>query len=82
MTPGWSQDIEAFETVSQNEAALELFLRIAQISRGEGLNHFLRELDDDDELDADTKTAFAEVASNREFLVALDDYVHRTRIMH
>ena len=78
----WSQDIEAFETVSQNEATLDLFLRIARISREDGLNHVLRELHENDELDTETKIAFAEVASNREFLVALDDYVHRTRVLH
>ena len=82
MTSLWPQDIEALETVSQNEAALGLFLRVAELSREGGLNRFLRELVENDELDDETKAAFAEVATNREFLLALDDYVHRTRIAH
>ena len=82
MTPLWPHDLEALETVSQNEAALDLFLRMARISRGGGMNRFLRELVESNELDAETKAAFAEVATNREFLLALDDYVHRTRIAH
>lgn len=82
MIPLWPQDIEALETVSQNEAALGLFLRVAELSREGGLNRFLRELVENDELDAETKAAFAEVATNRAFLLALDDYVHRTRIAH
>jgi hypothetical protein len=80
--PLLSLDLEALETVSQNEAALGLFLRVAQLSREGGLNRFLRELVESDELDSETKAAFAEVATNREFLLALDDYVHRTRIAH
>ena len=82
MTPLWSHVLEALETVSQNETALGLFLRVAQLSREGGLNCFLRELVESDELDSETKAAFAEVATNREFLLALDDYVHRTRIAH
>jgi hypothetical protein len=46
------------------------------------MNHFLRELVESDELDSETKAAFAEVATNRPFLLALDDYVHRTRVAH
>jgi hypothetical protein len=80
--PLWPQDIEALETVSQNEAALGLFLRVAELSREGGLDRFLCELVANDELDAETKAAFAEVATNREFLLALDEYVHRTRVLH
>ena len=82
MTPLWPHDLEALETVSQDEAVLGLFLRIAQLSREGGLNRFLRELVENPELDSETKAAFAEVATSREFLLALDDYVHRTRIAH
>jgi hypothetical protein len=82
VTSLWPHDLEALETVSQNEVALGLFLRVAQLSREGGLNCFLRELVENTELDSETKAAFAEVATNREFLLALDDYVHRTRIAH
>jgi hypothetical protein len=82
VTPVWPHDLEALETVSQNEAVLDLFLRMARISRGGGLSQFLLELVESKGIDAETKAAFAEVASNREFLLALDDYVHRTRVTH
>ena len=82
MTPVWPHDLEALETVSQNEAVLDLFLRMARISRGGSLSQFLLELVESKGIDAETKAAFAEVATNREFLLALDDYVHRTRIAH
>jgi hypothetical protein len=82
VTPVWPHDLETLETVSQNEAALDVFLRMARLSHGGGLNHFLRELVESNGIDAETKAAFAEVAGNREFLLALDDYVHRTRVTH
>jgi hypothetical protein len=82
VTPVWPHDLEALETVSQNEAVLDLFLRMARISRGGSLSQFLLELVESKGIDAETKAAFAEVATNREFLLALDDYVHRTRIAH
>jgi hypothetical protein len=50
--PIWFHDLEALETVSQDEAALDLFLRMARISRAGGMNHFLRELVESDELDS------------------------------
>ena len=46
------------------------------------LNRFLFELAESDELDAETKAVFAEVAQDRTFLSALDDYVHGTRLLH
>ena len=78
----WPHDIEALETVSQNEGARDLFLRMARLSGCGSINRFLLELGESDDLDPETKAAFAEVAGNRAFLVALDDYVHRTRIAH
>ena len=82
MTPISPHELETLESISQNEVALDLFLRMARISRGGGMNNFLRELVESDELDSETKAAFAEVATNRPFLLALDDYVHRTRVTH
>ena len=43
---------------------------------------FLRELDDDRELDAETKDTLAELASDERFLHAVEDYVRRTRALH
>jgi hypothetical protein len=75
-------DLEALESVSQNVPARDLFLRMAHLSGAGELNRFLFELAESDELDAETKAAFAEVARDRTFLSALDDYVHLTRHVH
>jgi hypothetical protein len=78
----WPQDLEALETVSQNAEALDLFLRMAQLSGSGELNRFLFELSESEEIDADTKAVFAEVAQDTTFLRALDEYVHLTRVLH
>ena len=78
----WPQDLETLETVKQNEAALELFLRMARLNGSGELGHFLSVLGANDELDAETKAAVAEVAQDTAFLTALDDYVHSTRLLH
>jgi hypothetical protein len=75
-------DLEALETVSQNVPARDLFLRMAHLSGAGELNSFLSELSESDEIDAETKAVFAEVARDRAFLSALDDYVHGTRLVH
>jgi hypothetical protein len=78
----WPHDLEPLETVSQNEAALDLFLRMAQLSGGGQLGHFLLELDKSEEIDSETKAAFAEVAQDADFLHALDEYARHTRVLH
>jgi hypothetical protein len=82
VTPVRPDDLEALETVSQNLEARDLFLRMAHLSGAGELNRFLFELEETEGLDAETKAAFAEVAQDRTFLSALDDYVHRTRLFH
>jgi hypothetical protein len=80
--PVGHDDLEALETVSQNAEARDLFLRIAHLSSSGELNRFLFELSESDEIDSETKAAFAEVASDRAFLAALDEYVYGTRLVH
>jgi len=75
-------DLEALETVSQNVEARDLFLRMAHLSQSGELNRFLTELSRDEEIDAETKAVFAEVAQDQTFLSALDEYVHGTRQLH
>ena len=82
MTPVRPDDLEALETVSQNTVARDLFLRMADLSGAGELNRFLFELSESDEIDAETKAVFTEVAQDRTFLRALEDYVHRTRVLH
>ena len=82
MTPVRPDDLEALETVSQNVEARDLFLRMAHLSGAGALNRFLWELSRNEEIDAETKALFAEVAQDRTFLLALDEYVYRTRLPH
>lgn len=78
----WLQDIESLEAISQDEETRNLFLRMAYLSQNGRLQPFLRELEDDRELDEETKVTFAELACDESFLHAVEDYVHRTRAVH
>jgi hypothetical protein len=46
------------------------------------LQPFLRELEDDRDLDEETKVTVAELAQDSTFLHAVEDYVRRTRALH
>jgi hypothetical protein len=78
----WLNDIESLEAISQDDDTRKLFLRMAHMSQHGRLQPFLRELADDRELDAETKSTLAELAQDATFLHAVEDYVHRTRALH
>jgi hypothetical protein len=78
----WLQDIESLETISQDEGARTLFLRMAELQHAGRTSRFLDELEDDPELDEEVKGSLAEIAQDERFLLALEDYVHRTRSFH
>jgi hypothetical protein len=78
----WLQDIESLEAISQDDDTRALFLRMADMSQNGRLQPFLRELEHDRELDAETKDTLAELAQDASFLHAVEDYVHRTRALH
>ena len=78
----WLQDIESLEAISQDEDTRNLFLRMAHLSQSGRLQPFLRELEDDRDLDDETKGTLAELASDESFLHAVEDYVRRTRALH
>jgi hypothetical protein len=82
VTPVRPDDLEALETVSQNVEARDLFLRMAHLSGSGALSRFLFELSENEEIDAETKKLFAEIAQDRTFLIALDEYVYLTRLFH
>ena len=75
-------DIESLEAISQDEDTRQLFLRMARMSQDGRLQPFLRELEDDRDLDDVTKDTLAELAQDSSFLHAVEDYVHRTRALH
>jgi hypothetical protein len=55
---------------------------MASMTQTGGLGPFLANLHDDDELDDATKGAITEIAGDASFLLAVEDYVHRTRLVH
>ncbi len=78
----WQQDIEWLETISQDEDARALFLRMAVLSQEGRLEPFLTELRRDDELDDHTKGTVAELAQDQAFLLAVADYLRNTHVLH
>ena len=78
----FQQDIEWLETISQDEDARALFLRMAALSQAGQLEPFLHELAEDEELDDHTKGTVAELATNTPFLIAVADYLRETAQLH
>jgi len=78
----WLQDLESLEAISQNDDARRIFLKMAAMSQTGQLGSFLHELAYDDELDDDTKGTLAEIAKDRSFLLAVEDYLRRTDHLH
>ena len=78
----WLQDLESLEAISQDEDARNLFLRMAALQRAGRTSNFLHELADDPEVDDETKGSLAEIAQDADFLLALEDYLLRTRRIH
>jgi hypothetical protein len=78
----WLDDLEGFEAISQDDETRRLFLRMAQLSQHGRVQPFLRELDADGDLDQATKSRLTELALDSAFLLAVEDYVLRTREQH
>ena len=78
----WLQDLESLEAISQNDDARRIFLKMAAMSQQGRLANFLSELAYDDELDDDTKGTIVELAKDRLFLMAVEDYLRRTQQVH
>jgi hypothetical protein len=82
MLATWMQDLESLEAISQDDLTRDLFLKMAWLSQEDRLKPFLVELQHDDDLDESTKGMLAEIAEDRTFLLAVEDYVHRTQVIH
>jgi hypothetical protein len=76
----WLEQIEALEAISQNEDARRLFLHMAQMSQVGRLEPVLMQLEWSEDFDDDTRQGLIDLARDRSFLLALDDYVRRTRV--
>jgi len=78
----WLQDLESLEAISQNDEARQIFLRMAALTQTGQLRSFLTEIACDDDLDDDTKGTLTELARDRSFLLAVEDYLQRTQRFH
>jgi hypothetical protein len=82
MLGAWLQDLESLEAITQDDTTRDLFLRMAWLSQEDRLQPFLFELQHDDDLDDSTKGMLTEIAADPTFLLAVEDYVQKTQIVH
>jgi len=75
-------DIEPLEEITRDEQARTLFLRMAKLQRSGQTPRFLAELADDPDVDENMKGPLAEIAQDTQFLLALEEYIHRTQHLH
>ena len=78
----WLNDMESLEAISQDDEAKRIFLRMAALSRDGQMNNFLTELARDEDLDDETKGTLKELAEDATFLLAVEDYLSRTQLLH
>jgi hypothetical protein len=78
----WLEDLESLEVISQDAEARTIFLRMAALSQEGRLGTFLVELAGTPELDEFTKGTLSEIAKDEAFLLVVDDYLHRTQVLH
>ena len=75
-------NLESFEAINQDGVTRDLVLRMSALSQAGKLAPFLFELAHDSELDDVTKGTLAEIANDEDFLLAVEDYLVRTEIVH
>jgi hypothetical protein len=78
----WLRDLESLEAISQDDTSRRLFLRMAAMLREGTIGHFVHALADDPEVDEQTKGALGEIARDQSFLLAVEEYMNRTRRCH
>ena len=78
----WLQDLESLEEITQDTDTRQIFLRMAELQREGRIGNFLTELARDPGLDDTTKGTLTELAQDRDFLLAVEDYVRRTEQLH
>ena len=78
----WLQDMESLEAISQDDEAKQIFLRMAALSRDGQMGSFLTELARDEDLDDETKGTLEELAQDSNFLLAVEEYLERTQVLH
>jgi hypothetical protein len=78
----WLQELESLEAISQDADTRRIFLKMAAMSHDGRLPNFLDQLAHDRELDDVTKGQLTELASDRSFLLAVEEYLRRTQRFH
>jgi hypothetical protein len=78
----WLQDLESLEAISQDADARRIFLRMAAMSHDGRLPNFIAEVASDQELDEQTKGHLTELANDRPFLLAVEEYLLQTQRVH
>jgi hypothetical protein len=78
----WLQDLESLEAISQDDDARQIFLRMAALSQTGRTSSLLTEIARDDDLDDEMKGTLSELARDRSFLLAFEDYLEQTRRIH
>ncbi len=78
----WLEDLESLEAISQDAEARTIFSRMAAMSQEGRLGTFLVELAGTPDLDDFTKGTLSEIARDEAFLLVVDDYLHRTQVLH
>lgn len=78
----WHHDLESLEAISQDDDARRIFLKMAALSQSGSLPQFLFELAVDPEIDDEVKGTLTELAGDRSFLLAVEDYLRRTHRFH
>jgi hypothetical protein len=75
-------NLESFEAINQDDMTRDLVLRMSALSQAGKLGPFLFELAHDADLDELTKGTLVEIANDESFLLAVEDYLVRTEIVH
>jgi hypothetical protein len=78
----WLQDLESLEAISQDDVTRRIFLKMAAMSQAGTTGDFLAELASEDDVDETTKGALAELACDRAFLLAVEEYLTRIQRLH
>ena len=78
----WLQDLESLEAISQDDDARRIFLRMAAMSHAGRPLEFIAEVAHDRESGRPTKDHLTELARERSFLLAVEEYLRRTQRVH
>jgi hypothetical protein len=82
MLGNWLTDLEAFEAITQDAETRGLVLRLAAMSKAGTLDSFVDDLRGDPALSPEARADVVELAGDEAFLLAVEDYVRRTRVAH